>query len=166
MSSLSTSQLHLRAAHIRLPFRDSFPSSAQGRPQLRGDIPWPARHSSSLAIAAYSNEMFRALATHLTNNDVDAVVPAAMSTLPGFVSSRLWFLLKLLLFHPTGRQREHHSPLLRAAQLLSKGEEMPSLAAIAFRSHETPHGLGKKILRRVTEHHNRLMTTVAFCGSR
>src|SRR5215510_10170967 len=58
---------------------------------------------------------------------------------------RLWFLLKLLLFHPTGRQREHHSPLLGAAKLLSKGEEMPSLAAIVFRSHETPHGLGKDL---------------------
>src|SRR5262245_24027871 len=88
MSILSTSQLPLRAAHIRLPFRDSFSSSAQGRPQLRGGIPSPARHSSSLAIAAYSNEMFRALATHLTNNDVDEVVPAATSTLPGFVSSK------------------------------------------------------------------------------
>src|SRR5262252_5438899 len=65
-------------------------------------------------------------------------VPAQMSTLRHQFPRRLRLLLKLLLFHPTSRQREHYSPLLRTAQLLSKGEEMPSLAAIVFRTHDDP----------------------------
>ena len=66
-----------------------------------------------------------------------------MSTLRYRFSGRLWFFLGLLVLQPTSRQRDHHSPLLRAAQPLSKGEEMLSLAAMVFRSHETnpPNGL-------------------------
>jgi hypothetical protein len=46
----------------------------------------PARHTSSPAVAAYSNEMFQAFGYPkqclvLTNNGVDGAVPAAMSTL-------------------------------------------------------------------------------------
>src|SRR5262249_22350081 len=88
-------------------------------------------------------------------------VPAQMSTLRHQFPRRLRLPLKLLLFHPTSRQREHYSPLLRTAQLLSQGQEMPSLAAVVFRTHEIPQRLAKA-RRRVTEHHNRLMTVACI----
>jgi hypothetical protein len=65
---------------------------------------------------------------------IGEAVSSAGSTLRDRLAERLWLPFRLLLSHPTSRQRNHHSPLLRTAQLLSKCEEMMRHAALGFRS--------------------------------